>query len=191
MLSFPSFFLLGFCSPVLRWRWSLNAGFPTSKVWFAFSSLIIFCFLFPSLPSLQVTVQTYLSSSLWLMLTLFWPVSYRGDTLCVQKYTAVSSAILRTWTRSFSSKTYTYCLSKYRLWFWNLLLKLCLMGLVHLKVSLLLVFGESRCLLSLSSFLPLTLSLLQIYPVIFFKRLVWVTPWPKSSTRKKVRLGVD
>lgn len=46
------------------------------------------------------------------------------------------------------------------------------MGLVHLKVSLLLVFGESQCLLSLSSFLPLTLSLLQIYPVIFFKRLV-------------------
>lgn len=41
------------------------------------------------------------------------------------------------------------------------------MGLVHLKVSLLLVFGESRCLLSICSFLPLTLSLLQIYPVIF------------------------
>lgn len=41
------------------------------------------------------------------------------------------------------------------------------MGLVHLKVSLLLVFGESQYLLS--SFLPLTLSLLQIYPVIFQK----------------------
>lgn len=39
------------------------------------------------------------------------------------------------------------------------------MGLVHLKVSLLLVFGESQCLLS--SFLPLPLSLLQIYSVIF------------------------
>lgn len=39
------------------------------------------------------------------------------------------------------------------------------MGLVHLKVSLLLVFGESQYLFS--SFLPLTLSLLQIYPVIF------------------------
>jgi hypothetical protein len=96
---------------------SLNVGFPIPAIWFVFFSVFIFCYFHDYLCLSSQSRPTFLCP---LGQTLSWPwLSILVTCPVFRDAAAVPSATLQTWTRSFSFKNHTYCLSKYRLSIWN------------------------------------------------------------------------